>query len=255
MKLRIVEDYEALSFVAAAMVTDEIERLGHLVLLPATGSTPAGAYQQLAQRHAAGELDSSQITLVQLDEYVDIAPDDRRSLFGWMKRLLIDPLKIPAKCVLQLDGCQADLALSCRRYEQSVRASGGLNLAILGLGPNGHLGFNEPPAGPSAPTRVVELSPASIESNARYWGSRSLVPTHALTAGMDIILSAQKILLLVSGSHKAEVLRRTLAGKMTDQLPASYLRLAPDVTVIADRPAWPWRDDGAHLVDDIAIIC
>ncbi|HET7051625.1 MAG TPA: glucosamine-6-phosphate deaminase [Solirubrobacteraceae bacterium] len=253
MKLRIVEDYEALSFVAAAIVADEIERQGPLVLLPATGSTPIGAYQQLAQRHAARELDSSQITLVQLDEYVDIAPDDRRSLFGWMKRLLIDPLKIPSNCVLPLDGYQADLALSCHRYDQSVRASGGLNLAILGLGPNGHLGFNEPPAGPSAPTRVVQLSPASIESNARYWGSRSLVPTRALTAGMDIILSAQKILLLVSGSHKAEVLRRTLAGKMTDELPASYLRLAPDVTVIADRPAWPWGDGGAHLVDDIAI--
>jgi glucosamine-6-phosphate deaminase len=252
MRLRIVEDYESLSLTAAQLISREIERLPALVLLPATGSTPTGAYHELARKHLSGELDASRITVVQLDEYAGIGPEDGRSLFGWMRSVLLEPLAIAPERVVRFD-TGGDPAASCRDFEEAVRRCGGPHLAVLGLGPNGHLGFNEPPAGPSAPTRVVSLAVASLESNARYWGSGSLVPTHALTTGMDIILSIPKTLLLVSGSHKADVLRRTVEAEMSDDLPASHLRAAPDVTVIADRAAWPWGDEVAFLPDDVVL--
>lgn len=253
MKIRVVEDYDSLSRTAAAIVADALNAPSPHVVMPATGRTPTGAYQQLAHRRRSGELDSSGLTLVQLDEYLDLEPHDRRSLFEWMKQLLIDPLEIPVERIVQFDADHGDVALTCRRYEHAVRRLGGIDLAVLGLGPNGHLGFNEPPAGPDARTRVVPLTPASIESNAHYWGSRSLVPTRAFTAGMDLIVTARKILLLVSGSHKSEVLQRMMKGDITDELPASYLRLAPDVTVIADRAAWPWDHEDVAIGDEVTV--
>jgi glucosamine-6-phosphate deaminase len=239
MRLDIVDDYEALSASAARFIADEIARLAAPVVLAATGSTPVGAYTLLGSRYAAGELDTSSLTVVQLDEYAGIGADDWRSLFAWTERAVVGPLGVPLARVVRFEDAGADPAASCRAYAASVRTLGGIDLAVLGLGPNGHLGFNEPPAGPSATTRVVPLSAASIASNAHYWGSRSHVPEHALTAGMDIILAARKILLLVSGAHKADVLRRTLEEEISDDLPATHLRGAPDVTVIADRAAWP----------------
>jgi glucosamine-6-phosphate deaminase len=246
IKLVVVEDYPALSRAAAEFIADELDQRPDLLVLAATGDTPMGPYRTLADMAKAGEIDPARLSVAQLDEYVDVAPSDRRSLFGWMTRALVDPLGISPSRVLGFDADCADPELACQRYGRTLLRRKP-DLAVLGLGPNGHLGFNEPPSESAAPTRVVDLSPASIVSNSRYWGSTSQVPGRALTVGMDVILASRKILLVVSGRHKADILRRALVEEATPYVPASLLRLASDVTVITDRQAWPWRTGDVTL--------
>lgn len=238
MRCIVADDYDELSRVGADEVEDVIATKPAASVLVATGNTPMGLYQELARRRANGVFDASQVRVFQLDEYLGLEADDRRSLFGWTRRSFIDPLGIQLDNVTRLAPDTGDLETTCRAYDAAVEASGGLDLAILGLGPNGHLGFNEPPADAHAPTRVVDLTMESVESNAQYWGGRDEVPHRAMTAGMDVILASRRILLVVSGSHKREVLEQTVAGAVTPDIPASYMQLAANVTVLADRDAW-----------------
>ena len=207
-----------------------------LVVVP-TGNTPIGVYKVLAERYRQGKLDTSQLRIAQLDAYLGIAADDRRSLYRWMWEAFCEPLGIPASNIIRLPGDAEDPAAACNAYDHAVRAAGGFDLAILGLGLNGHLGFNEPPSSADAPTRVVELSAESIASNAVYWGGRAQVPTHALTCGMDLLLAARQTLLLVAGSQKREILKRVLTEDALPALPASLLRKAANVTVLCDLAA------------------
>jgi glucosamine-6-phosphate deaminase len=146
-------------------------------------------------------------------------------------------MQIPDINVVRLPGDAPDPKAVCAAYERAVEAAGGIDLAVLGLGPNGHLGFNEPPSDPRSPTRIVDLTEESVESNARYWGGRERVPRQALTAGMSVMLAARHILLVASGERKADILQRALQGPVTAAVPASYLQQAPHVTVIADHAA------------------
>ena len=203
----------------------------------ATGVTPMPAYAELAARISAGSFDASRLRAFQLDEYVGIPVTDRRSLTGWFDRSVVAPLGIDDDRVVRFDG-MADQGEACKRYDDAV-AAGGLDLAILGLGPNGHLGFNEPPTGASAPTRVVDLTPASVRSNARYWGSEDDVPRRAITAGMAQLLSAARVVLLVTGSRKRDILDTVVHGPVSDDVPASHLRHHPDAVVVADEDALP----------------
>ncbi|HJQ14445.1 MAG TPA: glucosamine-6-phosphate deaminase, partial [Anaerolineales bacterium] len=204
----------------------------------ATGNTPMGMYIELAQRRLRDQLDTSRLRVFQLDAYLGLAPNDHRSLFNWTRRSFIEPLGIAEANVVRLAGDASNPWEACRCYEAAVRDAGGFDISILGLGPNGHLGFNEPPSSPDAPTRVVDLTPESIESNARYWGGEEQVPPQALTCGMDLLLAARQTLLLVSGAHKYQILHRVIEGTQTPDVPASYLQSAPNVTVLADRAAW-----------------
>jgi glucosamine-6-phosphate deaminase len=232
-------DYDALSVAAADAIAAVVRRTPDALLLLATGDTPMGAYRVLADRHARGELDTSQLRVAQLDEYAGIAHDDRRSLYGWMERSFLAPLGVPAERTIRLDAVLPPDA-ACRAYDMAVAAAGGFELAVLGLGPNGHLGFNEPPVDRDAPTRLVPLTPESIVSNARYWGDEEDVPAEALTCGLATMLAARQILLVVSGPHKREILGRTLDETPTPDVPASWLQDAPgDVVVLADRDARP----------------
>lgn len=238
MRLIVTDDYAALSRAGADLLVTLIAAKPTATTVLATGETPLGAYAELAARHGRGEIDASRLRAVQLDEYLGLAPDDRRSLYGWMRRAFLDPLGIAPATVVRLHGDAGDPLAACRVYDAAVRAAGGLDLAVLGLGPNGHLGFNEPPAGPDVPTRVVSLSEESVRSNARYWGGRDQVPRAALTAGMSTLLAARQTVLLVSGAHKRAILHRVMAGPVTPDVPASYLQRASNVTVIADAAAW-----------------
>ncbi|GAC1432806.1 MAG: glucosamine-6-phosphate deaminase [Chloroflexota bacterium] len=239
MELIVVADYEAVSRAGADLVAVAITANPTANLVVATGETPMGLYRELARRRRDGHLDTSALRVFQLDAYLGIAPDDRRSLYRWMRESFLDPLDIPPERVVRLPGDAGDPRAACRAYEAALRQAGGLDLSILGLGPNGHLGFNEPPAGPRAPTRVVDLTEESLESNARYWGGRDQVPSRAMTAGMGVLLAARQTLLVVAGERKRHILRRVLDGPPTPDVPASFLAQAAWVTVIADRAALP----------------
>jgi glucosamine-6-phosphate deaminase len=239
MKLTVVEDEAALSQAGADLIASVIAARPDAALVVATGNTPMGIYSELARRAARGQLDTTRLRIFQLDAYLGLAPDDRRALYGWMLRSFVQPLGIREAQVVRLPGDTPDPQAACQAYAAAVRAAGGFDLSILGLGPNGHLGFNEPPSGPDAATRAVELTDASIESNARYWGGRDAVPARALTAGMDVILAARRSLLIVSGARKRDVLRRLVVDAPSDDLPASHLRGIAGAVLLADSAAWP----------------
>jgi glucosamine-6-phosphate deaminase len=233
----VVDGYEALSRAAADVVTGAVSHKPDSAIVVATGESPIGLYEELATRREAGTFDASRITVFQLDEYVGVGADDRRSLFGWMTRTFLTPLEIPHEHVVRLpfDG---DLEAGCAAYDRAVSEAGGYDLAILGIGENGHVGFNEPPSDSESPTRPVDLTPESVRSSARYWGGREHVPSRAVTAGMAALLGARKTLLVASGSRKRDILHRALEGPVHPLVPASYLQGAPDLTVLLDREAW-----------------
>ena len=232
----VVGDPDEVGERAADVFADLIAVRPNAAVVVATGRTPMSAYARLAVRASAG-LDVRALRVFQLDEYVGVGPDDGRSLAGWMDRSFVEPLGIDPVTVVRLDGASDDLAEVCANYERAVRAAGGLDLAFLGLGPNGHLGFNEPPSDPTSRTRTVDLTVASVASNESYWGS-GRVPPRAITAGMDVLLGATCVVLVVTGEHKREIMRRTLRERPTPSVPASFLQHHSDVRVIADRAAW-----------------
>jgi glucosamine-6-phosphate deaminase len=239
MRTVVVDDYAALSQAAADLIAEAIRSKPDALLLLATGDTPMGAYRELGERHRRGEIDSARLRVAQLDAYAGMAEGDHRSLYGWMVSAFTDPLDVPENRIIRLDG-RLPPAIACRDYDAAVADAGGFDLAVLGLGPNGHLGFNEPPIERDAPTRLVPLTPASLRSNARYWGGVDNVPREALTCGLASMLAAREILLIVSGAHKREILSETLAPMPSADVPASWLQTASgDVTVLADREALP----------------
>jgi glucosamine-6-phosphate deaminase len=230
-RVEVVEDYEELSAKAAERTATPRARV-----VAATGRTPIGAYGELARRHARGELDTSSLVVHQLDEYLGAGSDGSLSLGAWMRRSFLDPLEIPDDRVVWLptDGGAAVLA----SYDRAVVDAGGFDLAVLGIGVNGHLGFNEPPSDGSAPTRSVTLSDESRRSNAAYRNDGRPAPERAVTIGLGPLLAARTIVLLASGTAKAGILGRALRGPVTPSVPASFLQEVPDLRVIADRAAW-----------------
>jgi glucosamine-6-phosphate deaminase len=238
LDLVIADGYEALSRLGADWIVEAINAKPDAAIVVATGDTPMGAYRELAERRSREQIDTSRLRVFQLDAYLGLGSNDPRSLYGWTRRSFIEPLKIPEAHVVRLAGDAPDPEDACHTYEAAVREVGGFDISILGLGPNGHLGFNEPPSPSDAPTRVVDLTPESIVSNARYWGGEEQVPRQAMTCGMDLLLAARRTLLLVSGAHKHQILHRAVEGPQTPDVPASYLQSASYVTVLADRAAW-----------------
>jgi len=237
MQLIVVDEETALDQAGADEVAAVIAARPNATLLVATGTSPMGLYAELARRHQRGEIETSRLHVVQLDEYVGVGEDDRRSLYGWMRRSFVAPLGVPERNIIRLPGDAPDPAAACRAYDAAIARLGGIDLAILGLGPNGHLGFNEPPSAADAPTRAVTLTPESVASNAPYWGGADHVTRQALTAGMTVLLAARRTLLVVAGAHKREILHRTLHGPVTPDVPASFLQQLPSATVLADRAA------------------
>lgn len=223
---------------AAADAAEVLARRPDSAVLFAVGESPVALYAELAERRRRGEIDTTRMRAVQLDEYTGIGADDERAFFRWLERDVIGPLAIGADRVIGLRADAADLEAECARYERAVRDAGGVDLAILGLGGNGHLGFNEPPSPADSPTRVVELTEESVAANARYWGDRSRVPRRAVTAGMRVILGARETILVATGEHKRAILHAALEGPIGPDVPASLLRTIPRVRVYADRAAW-----------------
>jgi glucosamine-6-phosphate deaminase len=234
----VVEDADELDRAGADFVADAIAATPSAAVTVATGRSPMGLYAQLASRRLVGALDTGGITAFQLDEYLGLAAGDRRSLFEWMRRSFLDPLGVSEARVvrLPLDG---DVDEGCTAFDRAIEARGGLDLAVLGLGRNGHLGFNEPPSAPESPTRVVDLSQVTMEDNARYWGTLADVPSLAVTMGLRHLLRARTIVLVASGAGKRAIVHRVLEGPVGPDMPASFLQGAEsDVIVIVDRECW-----------------
>jgi len=234
----IVEDADDIGHVGADLVADAIARSPAASITAATGESPMGLYSALAGRYRSGMFETNAVTVFQLDEYLGLTPGDRRSLLGWMRRSFLQPLGVSCDRVVPLPS-DGDLREACAAFDRAVEARGSLDIAILGLGRNGHLGFNEPLSAAESPTRVVELSAVTLEDNARYWGSVADVPTMAVTMGMRHLLRARQVVLVVSGGVKRAIVHRALEGPVGPEVPASLLRTAEaEVTVIVDRAAW-----------------
>ena len=242
MRLLRVAAGEAFDALGAGLVADWIAGRPDALVMPAVGNTPEGVYASLSQLRRSGRLDTSRIRVAQLDEYLDLERDDPRRLRAWLERIFCEPLAIDSGRLLALDGSSHEPAAMCQAYEDAVREMGGVGVAILGLGPNGHVGFNEPPSDREARTRVVALTDASLASNRTYWPPPLGVPRRAVTAGMSLLLNARWKLLLVAGGGKREILLRSLTGPIGADNPASFLREVEGVTVLVDDAALPDDD-------------
>ena len=235
MKMKFIktDSYEKLSRQAANLISAQIILYPDSVIGLATGSTPLGTYRQLVAWYEKGDLDFSSVKTVNLDEYVGLAPDDEHSYRYFMDKNLFSKINIKKENTYLPDGL-SDPAEAAREYDKIIEGLGGIDLQLLGIGHNGHIGFNEPDFAFEKTTHAVELDDSTINANARFFADRALVPRRAVTMGMKSIMQAKKIVLIASGEDKREILHKALYGPVTPAVPASILQLHPCLTVIAD---------------------
>lgn len=232
----IVTDAQQAAVRAAGLYVDLLRRKPDAVLGLATGSTPLGLYARLAALYRAGELSFRRATSFNLDEYVGLPATHDQSYRYFMEHNLFSHVDLPAERTHVPSGLDvSDAALA--GYDAAIEAAGGIDLQLLGLGGNGHIGFNEPGTPFGLGTHVVELTARTRQDNARFFASLDEVPTHAATMGVKTVMHARAILLLAFGRAKAEAVRAALTGPVTEEVPASVLQLHPDVTVICDEEA------------------
>ena len=233
MRVIIVPDFESMSDQAAKLLTEQMVRVPGSVLGLATGSTPLGVYRSLADQGT----DFSQVTTFNLDEYVGLAADHPQSYRHYMEENLFSKVNIQPKNTHVPNGVASDLQEECLRYEQSIAAAGGIDLQLLGIGSNGHIGFNEPGTAFGSQTQVVDLTESTIRDNARFFASLEEVPSQALSMGIKSIMQAKAIVLIASGFSKAEAVYAAVRGPVTPKVPASVLQLHPFVTFVVDQAA------------------
>ena len=237
MKIYAAKDYNDLSRKAANIISAQVILKPNAVLGLATGSTPVGAYKQMIEWHKKGDLDFSRVRSVNLDEYKGLSGDHDQSYRYFMNHNLFDHVNIDKANTNVPNGLAEDPEAECKRYNHVIEEEGGIDLQLLGIGNNGHIGFNEPCDVFEKGTHVVTLTEETRKSNARFFSSIDEVPTHALTMGIQGIMSAGKILLLASGEAKAKAVYDSCFGPVVPGVPASVLQLHRDVIVIADEAA------------------
>ena len=237
--MRIYEcaDYRAMSRRAASLIAAQVVLKPEGVLGLATGSTPIGLYSQLVEWYKQGDLSFAGIRSVNLDEYLGLAPTHEQSYRYFMQQNLFDHIDIKPENTHVLNGLAADPDAECAAYDQLIRELGGVDLQLLGMGHNGHIGFNEPADHFPLGTHLVDLTHSTIEANKRFFASEADVPRQALTMGIGTIMRARSILVVVSGKDKAEIVRKAFCGPVTPQVPASVLQLHADVTLVGDEEA------------------
>ncbi len=238
MRIYHTANYDEMSLKAAQIISAQITMKPDCVLGLATGSTPIGTYKELTRQYEAGLLDFSQVKAANLDEYRDLPKDNDQSYAYFMRENLFKHVNILPENTNIPNGTQTDVDVECERYEKVIAQLGGVDLQLLGLGRNGHIGFNEPSDEFPKMTHCVNLTQSTIDANKRFFEKEEDVPRQAYTMGIGTIMKARKILLIVNGSSKREALHRALYGPITPQVPASILQLHPDVIVVADADAW-----------------
>ena len=237
MKIIKTADYNEMSRKAANLIGAQVIMKPNCILGLATGSSPIGTYKELIKRCEEGDLDFSQVKSVNLDEYKGLPRDNDQSYYYFMNHNLFDHINIDKANTHVPNGMEPDAAKECANYEELIKSLGGVDLQLLGLGHNGHIGFNEPAEEFDKVTHCVDLQESTIEANKRFFEKVEDVPTQAYTMGIKNIMAAKKILLVATGSAKADALYKSLYGPITPNVPASILQLHQDVTVVADEDA------------------
>lgn len=237
MRIYQEADYDAMSRRAANIIAAEVIRKPNCVLGLATGSTPVGTYKNLIEMYNKGDLSFKEVKSVNLDEYKGLAPTHDQSYRYFMQDNLFDHVDICPENTNVPDGLAEDPEAECERYDALTAELGFADLQLLGLGHNGHIGFNEPDTCFTKPTHVVDLKPSTIDANARFFASADDVPRQALTMGIGSIMAARRVLLVVSGEGKADAIYKAVCGPISPDCPASILQLHPDVVVVGDEAA------------------
>ena len=222
---------------AANIISAQVIMKPDCVLGLATGSTPIGLYQQLVAWYEKGDLDFSEVRTVNLDEYKGLSRENDQSYYYFMHHNLFDHVNLPAENLHLPNGMEPDSDKECRRYSELIRSMGGVDLQLLGIGHNGHIGFNEPGDAFDNDVHCVNLTQSTIEANKRFFASADDVPKQAYTMGIKTIMQAKKILIVASGEDKADIVRDAFFGPITPKVPASVLQLHNDVTLVADEAA------------------
>jgi len=237
MKIIQAKDYQEMSRVAANIVSAQMILFPGSVLGLATGDTPIGMYRQLIEWYRKGDLDFGKARTVNLDEYVGLSTEHEQSYNWFMRQHLFSQVNLLPHNIFMPNGLAEDTAAECVRYEANIRAMGGIDLQVLGIGHNGHIGFNEPGPVFTKNTHVVTLSERTLAANSRFFDSGERMPRQAITMGMGTIMQAKRIVLLCAGESKAEILSRAVLGDIDPMVPASILQLHTDVTIVADQAA------------------
>ncbi len=237
MKILKAPDYQGMCRKAAHVLFAQVVLFPGSVIGLATGSTPLGVYEQLVDWYGMGDIDFSRVRTVNLDEYYGLSPDHPQSYAHYMRENLFDRVNISRDNTHLPNGLAKDVEEECARYDRLIQELGGIDMQLLGIGHNGHIGFNEPGQAFGKVTHCVALNERTIEANARFFDHEEQVPRRAISMGMKAIMQAKKILLVVNGEDKAEILSKALGGPVTPAVPASILQLHPDVTVVADEKA------------------
>ncbi|MFP4056649.1 MAG: glucosamine-6-phosphate deaminase [Candidatus Brocadiia bacterium] len=237
MRVITVDSPEAMGREAGAIVAAGMQATAHYVLGLATGSTPVPLYKELIRLHREEGLDFSTAITFNLDEYIGLAPSHEQSYRYFMDSQLFEQVNIHPKHTHVPDGLAEDIEAHCLAYEMMIDDVGGIDCQVLGIGSNGHIAFNEPGSSLASRTRAVELTESTIQDNSRFFDSIDEVPTRAITMGIGTIMEAERLLMLVSGSNKANALAAALEGPVTARVPASALQMHPDVTCVVTEDA------------------
>ena len=237
MKIIRTKDYRDMSRKAANIISAQMILKDDSVLGLATGSTPIGTYDQLIDWYKKGDLDFSQVSSVNLDEYRGLSHTDPQSYYYFMHEHLFKQVNIREEATFVPDGTNPDAEAACAAHEEIIKKLGGIDLQLLGLGNNGHIGFNEPSEAFEKETHCVDLTESTIQANSRFFDSIDQVPTQAYTMGIKSIMMAKKILIVANGEGKADIVARAFWGPVTPDVPASILQMHPNVTVVCDEAA------------------
>lgn len=237
MRLIVTKNYDEMSKVAANEMAESIKSNPEIVLGLATGGTPVGMYKELIKMYNEGELDFSKVTSINLDEYVGLSGDHDQSYRYFMNTNLFNHINIDKNKTFVPNGLAENIEEECKSYDARIQEMGGIDVQLLGLGANGHIGFNEPGEELSVGTHLTDLKESTIEANARFFDSIDDVPREAITMGLGGIMKAKKIMVIASGEGKAEVVKAMMSGKITTEIPATMLQMHSNVVLIVDEDA------------------
>ncbi|MCK4240890.1 MAG: glucosamine-6-phosphate deaminase [Candidatus Atribacteria bacterium] len=235
MEIKPISSYDEMSKLAAKMVAKQIKDKPNTVLGLATGSTPEGMYRELVKMHKEGELDLSQVITFNLDEYLGLSPEHPQSYHYYMCENFFNHVNIEEKNIHVPKGDTKDSVQECLNYEREIEKVGGIDLQVLGIGVNGHVGFNEPDINLEAKTHVIQLSDDTIKANSRFFKNLDEVPKKAITMGMATIMRSKKIILMAWGAEKKKPILKVISGHIATEVPASLLQVHNDVILIVDK--------------------